>query len=111
MTFKEQIAKDIAAVFAREDEFWEYHIINGAKMLCMVDNNELIDREKRYQHTKGMYSEGIYLKQLLIYVKQQDFGALPAIGRIIMFDGKSYTVSDAVNECGIYSLHLEANKA
>ena len=48
MTFKDQIAKDNQYVFANKDEFWEYHIVNGKKMLCQVDNNELIDREKRY---------------------------------------------------------------
>lgn len=46
MTFKDQIAKDNQYVFANKDEFWEYHIVNGKKMLCQVDNNELIDRER-----------------------------------------------------------------
>lgn len=110
MTFKEQITKDNIAVFAREDEFWEYHVVNGVKMLCQVDNNELIDREKRYQYRRSLYADGVYLKELLIYVKAEDFGPLPAIGRSVTFDKKSYIVSDAVNECGIYSLCLEANK-
>lgn len=110
MTFKEQIAKDNIAVFAREDEFWEHHVVNGVKMLCQVDNNELIDREKRYQYRRSLYADGVYLKELLIYVKAEDFGPLPAIGRSVTFDKKSYIVSDAVNECGIYSLCLEANK-
>jgi len=50
------------------------------------------------------------LKELLIYVKAEDFGPLPGVGRVITFDKKSYIVSDAINECGIYSLCLEANK-
>ena len=44
MTFKDQIAKDNQYVFANKDEFLEYHIFNGKKMLCLVDNKELIDR-------------------------------------------------------------------
>lgn len=110
MTFKEQIAKDNRNVFANGDEFWEEHTIAGKPMLCMVDNNELIDREKRYQYSKSKYADGIYLKQLLIFVHAEDFGPLPAIGRIVTFDGKSYIVADAINEDGIYSLCLEANK-
>ena len=110
MTFKEQIAKDNRTVFMNQDEFAETHLINGVEMPCTVDNNELIDREKRYQYKKSLYADGIYLKQLLIYVRAEDFGALPAIGRVVTFDNKSYIVSDAINEDGIYSLCLEANK-
>ena len=110
MTFKDQIAKDNRTVFANGYEFWEYHVINGSKMLCMVDNNELVDREKRYQYRKSLYADGVYLKELLIYVHADDFGVLPAIGRSVTFDKKSYIVSDAINEDGIYSLTLEANK-
>lgn len=110
MTFKDQIAKDNQNVFANKEEFWEDHIVNGKKMLCQVDNNELIDREKRYQYRRSLYAEGVYLKELLIYVKEEDFGPLPRIGSSVMFDKKSYIVSDAINECGIYSLCLEANK-
>lgn len=110
MTFKEQIALDNQTVFMNEDEFAETHVINGKEIPCTIDNNELIDREKRYQYKKSLYADGIYLKQLLIYVRADDFGALPAIGRAITFDKKSYIVSDAINEDGIYSLCLEANK-
>ena len=110
MTFKDQIAKDNRTVFANGDEFWEYHVINGSKMLCMVDNNELVDREKRYRYRKSLYADGVYLKEILIYVHADDFGVLPAIGRSVTFDKKSYIVSDAINEDGIYSLTLEANK-
>lgn len=111
MTFKDQIANDIRTVFANEEEFWEEHVINGVKMLCLIDNNEMVDREKRYQYRKSLYADGVYLKELLVYVKAEDFGPLPAIGRVITFDKKSYLISDAINEDGIYSLCLEANKA
>ena len=110
MTFKEQIALDNRMVFGNQDEFWEKHLINGKEMLCMIDNNELIDREKRYQYKRSLYADGVYIKELLIYVHAQDFGALPAMGRVITFDKRAYIVSDAVDENGIYSLCLEANK-
>lgn len=110
MTFKEQIAKDNVQVFMNVDEFGDIHTINGKEMPVIVDNNELVDREKRYRYRNSLYADGVYLKELLIYVKESDFGALPKIGRIITYDGKSYIVSDAINEDGIYSLTLEANK-
>lgn len=110
MTFKEQIAADNRNVFMNFDEFAELHLINGQEMLCIIDNNELIDREKRYRYNHSLYADGVYIKQLLIYVKAEDFGPLPAIGRVLVFDKKSYIITDALNEDGIYSLCLEANK-
>lgn len=110
MTFKEQIALDNKNVFMNFDEFAEKHLINGKEMLCLVDGNEMIDREKRYQYQRSLYADGVYLKELLIYVRAEDFGPLPAIGRVVYFDKKSYIISDAINEDGIYSLCLEANK-
>lgn len=110
MTFKEQIAKDNRTVFMNIDEFGNIHNVNGKDMTVLIDNNELVDREKRYQYRHSLYADGVYLKELLIYVHAEDFGPLPAIGRIVTFDNKTYIVSDAINEDGIYSLCLEANK-
>lgn len=110
MTFKDQIAKDITDVFMNLDEFSEIHIINGVEMPCQIDSNEMIYREKRYQYKRSLYADGVYLKELLIYVKASDFGPLPAVGRVLTFDKKTYVVSDAIDEDGIYSLCLEANK-
>ena len=50
------------------------------------------------------------MKELLIYVLADEFGPLPAVGRTLVLDGKTYVISDAINEDGIYSLSLEANK-
>lgn len=110
MTFKEQIALDNLKVFMNFDEFADMHMVNGTEMLCIVDNNEMIDREKRYQYKRSLYADGVYIKELLIYVREEDFGPLPAVGRLLTFDKKSYLISDAINEDGIYSLSLEANK-
>lgn len=110
MTFKEQIASDNKNVFMNLEEFSDTHNVNGTDMLCIVDNNEQIDREKRYRYNHSLYGDGVYIKQLLIYVKAEDFGPLPAIGRVITFDKKAYIITDAINEDGIYSLCLEANK-
>lgn len=110
MTFKEQIALDNTQVFMNDDEFGEIHNVNGKDMSVIIDNNELVDREKKYKYRHSLYADGVYLKELLIYVKASDFGKLPAVGRVITFDSKSYIVSDAINEDGIYSLCLEANK-
>lgn len=110
MTFKEQIAQDIDNVFINVDEFSDIHNVNGTEMRCQVDTNELVDRERRYKFNHSLYGDGVYLKETLIYVKGSDLGKLPAIGRTFSLDGKMYIVSDAIDEDGVYSISLEANK-
>lgn len=110
MTFKEQIAHDINNVFINGAEFSDMHNVNGKDMLCQVDTNELVDRERRYKFNHSLYGDGVYLKETLIYVKGSDLGKLPTIGRSFTLDGKVYIVSDAIDEDGIYSISLEANK-
>ena len=110
MTFKEQMQLDIGAVFMNLEEFSDIHTVNGKEMAVQIDSNEMIEREKRHQNRQGVYTDGVYIKELLIYVKAEDFGKLPAVGRVLTLDGKAYTISDAIDEDGIYSLSLEANR-
>mgnify|MGYP001026805412 FL=1 len=110
MSFKELVEQDNKNVFMNLDEFADTHVIGGKEMPCIIDNNEMIDREKRYQYKRSLYADGVYLKEVLLYVKAEDFGPLPAVGRLLTLDKKSYIVSDAIDEGGIYSISLEANK-
>lgn len=107
MTFKELIAEDAKKVFLNFDEFGEMHLVDGKEMLVIVDNNEHIERQKR----SVSRVEGLHIKELLFYVHKDDFGLLPAVGRICRFDKKDYIVADAINEDGVYSITLEANKS
>jgi hypothetical protein len=55
--------------------------------------------------------DGVYLQQKLIYVPAADFGPLPKQGTLLRFDKRTYTVADAIEEDGVYSITLEANRA
>lgn len=107
LTFKEILRQDVKTVFFNLEEFGEEHTVNGKPMRIIIDDNELTEREKRMQnHTDGMYK-----KQTLIYVSALDFGPLPGIGKPIRIDGRTFIISDSLNEGGVYSLHLEVNKS
>ena len=110
MNFKEQVATDNKKVFINPQEFSDKHIINGKKMLCIIDNDGLAERRKKNRNRSSFYTEKISIKEFLIYVKAEDFGILPYIGRQIIFDNDQYTITEAVNEDGIYCLTMEANK-
>lgn len=106
-TFKDIIRADIDSTFMNLEEFAGLHTVNGRKMPVTVDNNELIERAKKAKSNM----DGIYAKTTLIYVKAKDFGQLPPVGSALNLDGKTYKVTDAMNEDGLYSIHLEANRS
>lgn len=106
ITFKDIIAEDVHRTFLNIDEFSDMHTIDGKEMPVQVDTNEQIEREKRMSQNM----DGVWLNQKLIYVAADDFGPLPKQGSILKFDGRTYRVADAVDEYGVYSITLEANK-
>ena len=55
--------------------------------------------------------DGIYKNQKLIFVAASDFGPLPKQGSLLTLDKRTYRVADAIDEDGIYSITLEANRA
>lgn len=107
MSFKDIIASDVLDVFLNLEEFADLHELNGKQMPVQVDANEQIEREKRV----NQHMDGIYVNQKLIYVPASSFGKLPKQGSVLNFDGKMYKVADAIEEDGIYSITLEANRA
>lgn len=107
MTFKDILASDVSSIFLNVMEFADLHVVNGVAMPCQIDNNEQIEREKRY----AAHMDGIFVNQKLIYVSAADFGALPKTGALLTLDGRKYRVVDAIDEYGIYSISLDGNRA
>lgn len=107
MTFKEIVADDIHTVFLNTLEFSDMHTINGVEMPCQLDENEQIEREKRF----NQHMDGVYTNQRLIYVAASDYGPLPKQGSLLTMDGRKFRVVDAIDEGGVYSITLEANRA
>lgn len=113
MGFKDLIEEDIKNVFMNPEEFSDLHTLNGVEVPVQIDNNEQIEREKRFNQNM----DGIYVNQKLIYVAAADYkkapgrAGLPKQGTTINLDGKIYRVADAIDEMGIYSITLEANRA
>ena len=107
MTFKDIIKTDVHDVFLNVDEFSDLHMVNGTQMAVQIDDNEQIEREKRFNQNM----DGVFTNQKLIYVAASDFGPLPKQGSLLRLDNRTYTVADAIEEDGVYSITLEANRA
>mgnify|MGYP003370519027 FL=1 len=106
MGFKEAAFQDIKNVFLNLDEFGEVHVVDGKEMVVIVDGLEVVERSKK-QIEKGRI-DGVFEKQILMYVARTDFGLLPAVGRSLKLDRGMYRVIDAIDEGGIYSITLGA---
>lgn len=107
MTFKEAVREDAGTVFMNTDEFAATHTVNGKSIPVIVDNNEMIERSKKMKSDM----DGVNVKTTLIYAKARDFGALPPMGYAVRLDNKAYLVKEAINEDGVYSILLEANRS
>ena len=106
-TFKDIIANDIHQPFLNVDEFSDLHVLNGVEMPVQMDDIEQIEREKRF----NQHMDGVYTNQRLIYVAASDYGPLPKQGSLLTMDGRKFRVVDAIDEGGVYSITLEANRA
>ena len=107
-SFKDLLMRDVDEVFMNPEEFADNtHTIDGKTMTVMFDEMENIEREKKMKS----HMDGLYARQILIYVKASEFGPLPAFGRILRLDNKPYNVVDAVDEGGVYTITLEANRS
>ena len=107
LSFKDTLKNDVKAVFLNLAEFGEPHVVNGRKMLAVLDDMEHIEREKRMKSNM----DGGSARQLLLYGAAEDFGEVPPQGVLLKLDGKQYQVADATNECGVYAITLEANRS
>ena len=105
MNFKDILQEDNETTFMNPEEYGERHIVNGRSMNIIIDDYGLLEREKRQ---KGVQT---YRKQVLFYVLAKEFGALPPVGHILVLDQDKYVITDAINEDGIYSISLEAQKS
>ncbi len=106
-SFKECIAADVPNVFLNRLEFADTHTVNGKKMAVLVDENELLERDKA---KLGTHADGVYKSRRLIYVAQADFGPRPAIKSVLTLDRVAYRVRDCTAEAGILAIELEAAK-
>ncbi len=105
MTFKEQLAADVAAAFFNNDEFSEKHTLNGVEMDITIDVNEL--QRRNAGKVFSAETSGLYKGNLLIFVSASQYGAKPAIGSVINLDGKPKRVAECIDEAGVYSIELE----
>ena len=106
-SFKEQIQADISNVFLNGEEFGALHTVNGKQLTAVIDDNELLERDKS---RVGMHTDGLYQSRRLLYVKKADYGPRPAVGAALSLDGRMCRVKGCTEEAGVLAIEVEAVK-
>lgn len=100
MNFKEVLKDDLNNVFFNNDEFAEFHIVDGKNILIIIDNETL-----KANKIKGA---GTYLGDVLFYAQRSYFEETPVIGQRMTLDGEIYNINDIGEDNEMYEITLEA---
>ena len=103
MSFKEQIAKDLDAVFLNLGDFAELHRVEGVEIAVVVDNDQL-------NNLKQGQILGLVEADMLLYGKEADFPADLEPGRLLNVDGREMIVTASGKDMGLAEVALRQNR-
>ena len=101
------MAADIDDVFFDADEFAELHDINGAQVLCVIDE----DISKQRSSRQSSNYDGIYQRELTLFVSESDLGYRPERDQKMTVDGEWYLVLNCAASAGMLEIELGSNQA
>ena len=103
MSLKSLIASDIDNVFINTEDFCDEHMIEGVKIKCSIDNDEMPNLPGGEEFSVG---ESV----LRLFAKTADLADAKLIykgyGSHIEVDGRIYTVTDWYENMGMTEIHL-----
>lgn len=103
MNFKEQIQKDLDAVFFNLDEFAELHRVEGVQIAVVVDNDQL-NKLKKGQIL------GLVEADMLLMGREADFPRDLEPGRLLNVDGREMLVANSGKDMGMVEVALRQNR-
>lgn len=103
MSFKEQILKDLDAVFLNVDEFAEYHRVEGVQIPVVVDSDQL-NKLKQGQIL------GLIEADMLLMGRETDFPRDLEPGRLLNVDGRELIVVNSGKDMGLVEVALRQNR-
>ena len=109
-TFKDCVAQDVQTVFFNLNEFAEERYIDDKGLIpCITQHPGVTERAAHWEGgTKQSFDQGMYKADLLLYVKQKDYGPMPQNGKLITLDKKrDYRIKSCSLKAGVYRMELE----
>lgn len=109
-TFKDCVAQDVQTVFFNLNEFAEERYIDDKGLIpCITQHPGVNERAAHWEGgAKQSFDQGMYKADLLLYVKQQDYGPMPKSDKLITLDKKrDYKIKSCSLKAGVYRMELE----
>lgn len=101
MTFKEEVAADIYGVFLQDDEFAEYHRIEGKSIPCVIDSD-------KGQPKNGGDMYALAEADFVVIAKTADLPKRKEAGEVLNLDGRELTVAAWDEQSGMTVIGLQA---
>ena len=107
--FKDFLPGDVNHVFFNLDEFAEMRFVDDKEMPIITQKPGVNPYDSHWQAgAKQSFDEGLYRADLILYVKQEDYGPMPKSGKLIRLDKKrDYHVKECSLNMGVYRMELE----
>lgn len=111
MSFKDQIRRDLDAVFFNLDEFGELHRVEGENILVVMDEFQLSKLPS--SSTAGSFKQGRLLGliegDVVLYGREEDLPANLEPGRLLNIDGREMLVVSSGKDLGLVEIALRQN--
>ena len=103
------VAQDVQNVIFNPNEFAEERYIDDKLMLCITQHPGVLERPAHWEGgAKQSFDQGMYKADLLLFVKQKDYGPMPKSGKQITLDKKRiYNIKSCSLKAGMYRMELE----
>lgn len=110
-SFKEQLEKDFDDSFFNLNEFAEIHDIDGKEIPVVVDNETLLQLNRRNSSRRGKTADydGIFQDNRMFFVLKKYLPDQPVIDQIMEFDREPYKVGNVLEDFGGYTIVLKEN--
>lgn len=93
--------------FFNLDEFAQIHTIDGKEVPAVIDSDVL----KIRSNYKSEQYDGVYLNEIVVYVKAADLLERPVYGQQLRLDGNLYMVLECTENMGVLEIILGANES
>lgn len=112
-TFKDCAAKEIVSTFFNENEFAEWHNVDGTDALIVLEDVDVREHAAHWEAgAKQNFDTGLYDAYRILYISVEDFGEMPQSGEMVTIDEgtqdeRQFTIKSCENESGVYRMILE----
>ncbi len=114
--FRDCVEKDIDLAFFNGDEHADWHIVDGKKALVIIEEEDLREHSAHWEAgAKQNFDTGLYTAHTILYVRVEDYGPKPKIGKELVLDEgtdhkRSYRIKLCNEEAGVYRMTLERTR-